>query len=67
MKKACSKVYRVYEDRLYGDGKLYSFLAYTVKSLPIAKGLAKENYLKTGRSTWVEDANGKLYVGYFVD
>lgn len=60
-------VYGVFEDKMYSDEKLYSFLAYTVKSLPLAKGLAKENYLKTGRSTWVEDVNGNFYGGYFVD
>lgn len=67
MKKACSKVYGVYEDRLYGDGKLYRFLISTVTSLPLAKGLAEENYLKTGRNTWIEDSQSKFYGGYFVD
>ena len=64
--KAYDKVYAVYEDKMYGDGKLYRFLISTVTSLPLAKELAKKCHLKTGRNTYIEDANGKFYGGYFL-
>lgn len=65
--KDYGKVYGVYEDRMYGDGKLHRTLISTVTSLPLAKGLAETCHLKTGRNTYIEDANGEFYRGYFVD
>ena len=59
-------VYTIYEEKMYGDGKLYRFLSDTSTSLPLAKRLAEINYLRTGRNTWIEDADGKFYGGYFL-